>query len=359
MATTEMNFDFIVRTIQKGKCVLFLGPEVVRTEKGENGKPLNKALVEFLDVKNNRNVSMYYETDDMLFFPNGMARTRTCYQLEEFYNKTFTTDILEKLSLIPFPLIISTTPDLFLKSAFDKNALPYQFDFYSFNQNPKEVQKPTKDIPLIYNLFGSIQKEDSLILSHLDLYNFLFAILGDYKLPKELKNTISMADNLIFLGFQFDKWYMQILLRLFNLHEESFDRYAANDAITVEVQDFYNKQFNISFVDKQVDVFVENLFQKCKDLNVVKSTESKQIPVSKQVTSLIESDQVEKALQVLKIYFEKKNDVELIDDITLLTSRLSRLQRKIERGIIEKEEEQLEINKLKDSILNINKEVEN
>jgi len=352
-----MNLDFIVRTIQKGKCVLFLGPEAARTESGINGKPLHLALLDFIEHKNNPNISAFYDNDDMFLFPNGMARTRTCYQIDEFYTKDYQNGIYEKLSQIPFPLIVSTSPDLFLKNAYEKHKLPYVFDFYSFTSNPKEVQRPTVDIPLIYNLFGTHQKDDSLILSHKDLYNFLFAILGDYKLPKELKNCINNANNLIFIGFQFDKWYMQILMRLFNLLEESFDRYAANNQLKDDIKDFYNKQFNISFIDNHIDEFINNLHIKCNELGVLKSIAAGEITVEKQVISLIETDQVEKALQILKNHLEKLAEPELSDDVTLLLGRYSRLQRKIERGIIEKEEEDVESNKIKDAVLGITKEL--
>ncbi len=207
----NIDFGFITQSILKERCVLLLGPDVACTA---DNQPLAVKFVEKLDVANNKNITEFYKLDGLFAFPSGMARTRICYEADEHYKQPYNKPLYEKLAQIPFHLMLSVSPDVFLPQVFEEQKLPLDFRYYVHTENPEDVQKPTREKPLLYNLFGKTDKNDSLILSHNDLYSFLFAILGDHKLPTELRNALGNIDNFIFLGFRFDKWYVQILLRL-------------------------------------------------------------------------------------------------------------------------------------------------
>jgi hypothetical protein len=164
-------------------------------------------------------------------------------------------EIYEKLARIKFHLIISISPDHLLASAMEKLDIPHDFAFYNKTVNPGKLSQPSSNNPLIYNLFGSIEEQQSLLLTHEDLYDFLFAILGDHKLPDELQTALGKAANFLFIGFQFDKWYMQLLMRLLNLHDErfAFDRYASKGELDQESIVFYKEQFPDQFCGNGAD----------------------------------------------------------------------------------------------------------
>ncbi|MBD0395792.1 MAG: SIR2 family protein, partial [Microcoleus sp. C1-bin4] len=70
-----------------------------------------------------------------------------------------------------------------------------------------------------YHIFGSTEDSSSLLLSHDDLFDFFKRILGEQNLPRPIKKFFKedAGGEVVFLGFVFRKWYVQLLLRLFNL----------------------------------------------------------------------------------------------------------------------------------------------
>lgn len=352
----ENDWSFILDTIKNEKCILLLGPEVCICE---TGKQYDQALLEHLNVKNNDNILSYYERDGLFLFRDGIAKTRSYYKIKDFYKQGFNDSINNKLTEIPFHIIISTSPDHNLTDIFESKKIPHEFAYYDKTINPKDVKIPGSNAPLLYNLFGSIDKEESMILTHDDLFDFLLAILGNRNLPGELKNALRTADNFLFLGFKFDKWYVQLLLRLLNLHNEQykFARFASNKEIKPETQSLIIDQFRIEFVEDKIEKFVDGLYQKCSDEGILRDLEAPDIATSELVEKYIEEDQIEKAFTFLKDFLERKNEEELGDDLTLLMSRHKRLSRKQNQGIIDEKEANIESNKIKVAVLDLNKEL--
>jgi hypothetical protein len=352
----DNDWEFILDTINNEKCILLIGPEVCLSE---TGKQYDQALLDFLNVNESENILSYYDRDGLFLFRDGIAKTRSYYKIKDFFKQEFKDTIYSKLTEIPFHLIISTTPDHNLSRVFESRKIPHQFAYYDKTINPEDVETPDKNSPLLYNLFGSIDKEESMILTHDDLFDFLLALLGNRNLPGELKNALVTADNFIFLGFKFDKWYVQLLLRLLNLHNEKykFARFASNKEIKEETQSLIIDQFRIEFVDDQIEQFVDILHQKCNNNGMLRDLEASDVSTSELVEKYIEEDLLEKAFALLKDCFEKKNEEDLGDDLTLLMSRHKRLNRKQTQGIIDEKEANIESNKIKVAVLELNKEV--
>ena len=352
----DNDWGFILNTIKNEKCILLLGPEVCISD---SGNQFDQALLEYLNVENNENILSYYEHEGLFLYRDGIAKTRSYYKIKDFYKQGFKEAIYNKLTEIPFHLVISTTPDHNLSNVFESKKIPHEFAYYDKTSNPDEVKTPDINAPLLYNLFGSIEKEESMILTHDDLFDFLLALLGSRNLPGELKNALVTADNFIFLGFKFDKWYVQMLLRLLNLHNEKykFARFASNKDINPETQSLIIDQFRIEFVDDKIEQFVDTLYQKCSDEGILRDLETPDISSAELVEKYIEEDQLEKAFAFLKDFLERKNEEELSDDLTLLMSRHKRLNRKQIQGVIDEKEATIESNKLKVAVLEINKEV--
>jgi hypothetical protein len=203
-------------------------------------------------LKNRREyVDSYYENENLFLFKNENAKTDAYYEIvEELYQREYNEELYYKISQIPFHLIISISPDLFLPKTFEKFGLPYNFHYFQKDQTQQNIPEPTKDSPLIYNLFGSIDDQESLILDHDDLFDYLSAILGKNKLPQVVQNTLSNAKTLIFFGFDLNKWYIQLLLRLLNLSKDkdNFKSFALGTNTNKRIEEFCLKHFNIIFV---------------------------------------------------------------------------------------------------------------
>lgn len=353
----ERDWEFILQTIKNKKCILLLGPEVGLSIKG---KQYEKALTNFLDIGNNDYIISYYKNEGLFLFKDGSSKTQTCFDIEKFLDQEFDDTIFSKLSEIPFHLIISTSPDHNLKKVFDAKKLPYDFEYYDKTTNPRDVNPPSAEKPLLYNLFGSIRKEDSMILTHDDLYDFLLALLGNRNLPQELKFALKEAKNFIFLGFKFEKWYVQLLLRLLNLHNKNltFDKYAANKDFEDEVtKTMMLDQFGIKFVENEVDKFVNGLYDECSKHDMLRKPENSDISVNELVNKYIEEDELDKAFDLLKDHLEKGEDEDSASELINLKGSYRRHLKKVREGILSESEATIALNKIRKSLKEINDDV--
>lgn len=356
---SNIDWSLIVETIRAERCVLFLGPGAMVTQ---NQKTFWTEMVEELKIGDGKDIE-YFEHDQLFMYKDPIQRTRTYFKIKAFYREQterLEKDLFDKLSRIKFNLIVSISPDHFLSDMMTTAEMPHQFDFYNKTVNPKPIKAPTSNEPLIYNLFGSIEEEQSLLLTHNDLYDFLFAILGDHRLPDQLQNSLQNAANYIFLGFNFDKWYMQLLLRLLNLHDDkySFDRYASNPELADQAKTFFQQQFRINFVEDNLTGFVNTLFEKCQEGGVVREEEeASDVPMDERIEKLLVGERYEDAMGLMNGFFEEKGEEDLASDILLLQSRYKRLQRKITQEVINQEDANVESQKINLALLEINKEV--
>ena len=349
-----VDWNFIIDKIKKEKCVLLLGPELCLPK---DGKSFDELLLEQLQTKDKNKQLSYYERDGFFLFKNEEEKMHFGYQMEQLYKASCGEEIYNTIAKLPFHLIISATPDLNLKRVFEKNNTPHNFAFYDKTATPDEVAEPSKEEPLIYNLLGNVEKWDSLILTYDDLFDFLSEIMGDRELPTNLKNALKEADSLIFLGFKFEKWYVQLLLRILKL-QMGKTKYAYNKAIDYDTQCFCIEQFKLKFIDDNLHQFLDDLYQKCDTEGILREAEDEDQSVSDLIEKYISEDMLEKAIATAKNYFNRMNEDELADDIILLESRHKRLNRKINIGVIEDSSAEIEHNKIKHALLEVNKEIE-
>ena len=211
MAATDLKLT--IGTIKSGRCILCLGPEVFN-QYGE-GK-LEERLARYLDVENAPQIKVY--EDGLFFFRPRQARTVAEIKMEQFFKETdfsAAEALLEKIARIPFHFIIISTPDNLLLQTFKRLQFNVSSGYYWKNHPPeREVKVPTRQQPLVYNMLGSIEHPESLVLTHDDLYGYMESIFGKVSMPRNLKYHITNnAKQLLFLGIPFDRWYMQMILR--------------------------------------------------------------------------------------------------------------------------------------------------
>lgn len=77
-----------------------------------------------------------------------------------------------------------------------------------------EGQALRERIPMYYNLCGCVEKPSTLVLDYDDLFRLLEGMLGAPKLPEKLLARLKDTTSYLFLGFPFDRWHTQLMLRL-------------------------------------------------------------------------------------------------------------------------------------------------
>ena len=343
-----ISWDIILDTIRAEKCILFIGPEIFAPDPNIR---LSDTLSKFLKLEEDDGIRFY--DDDLFYFKERQKKTITYYKIKQFYNQNFelTESLFHKIAQIPFHYIISINPDKKLKETFDTLEFKSNFDFYWKKHAPNNpnIAKPTMEMPLIYNLFGSVDNYESLVLTHNDLFDFLESVFQAKSMPDQLKHNIQDADNFIFLGFEFDKWYMQLLLRILKFHSnEDFLKYASNQLMEEDLQEMCREHFNINFVKDDIAVFVNTLYKKCKDSSLLRTKKNKGESVIAKLKAELAKGNVALVLKKLEEFLqglgEKGED--LLGVQLLFSSRFNRLQKRILNNVIRPEDENIEMNKL-------------
>ena len=263
-----VDWDFVVNTIKRERSILFLGPGIFKTK---DGKSMQQEFFSQLALDNPDKI-LSYNDDGFFLFTTPQAKTRSFLKIVDFFEDNFNEELIQKIAEISFHTIVSINPDNTLKRIFEKNNQEHSFEFFENSRKKDIKEQPTKEKPLIYNLFGTVTKEDTLILTHDELFEYFKAMMGNNVLPLELRSVLETALDYIFLGFEFDKWYVQLILSLLKLHDDKyhFIRYASTQNISDEAKSLCINHFKIEFIDQDTNKFIDTLHQKCEKKGILR-----------------------------------------------------------------------------------------
>jgi hypothetical protein len=355
-ASNQIDWEFVLGTLETGRCVLFIGPE---TATDEAGVPLPAALAAHLDPGQNPNILQHYPEEGLFLFQDAISKTKTYYRIKKFYQSQQVSDRYRKLAQLPFRLCISINPDMLMAQAVEAMGLGVRSDYYRKQRTPSALERPLSlQEPMIYNLFGHIDDEESLLLTHNDLFDFLLAVLGENKLPKEIREALQDADDYIFLGFDFSKWYVQLVLRLLNLHNDSykFARYASNKALSEATKQFCRDHFKIEFSDTDLDAFIQELHRRSGEAGLLREASQAHLSKPAAVEQAVKGGHLEEAMRLLEEYFREKQADDLAQELVGLQGRFQRMKRKEQQGVAGEEESSKTYNQISLSILELNQE---
>lgn len=254
------DVGYVIDTINRGRCVFFLGPNIPRNKLGFS---LIQEFFYFFGQKTD--ILVEFDDEYVIKFKKNRDRLRYTYHFKTFFEQhcKHPLEIHNKLAQIPVPLVITTSPDLSLEEAYHQKGVNLNIGIYdksTFTVDP--IISKDESAPTLYYLFGNIKYEDSLIFSHDDLLNTIFSLSNDNKLPQELFTLTNNAELFVFLGFDFSNWYYRILLRLFGLNEKGKAgiAYGGNEKIAPNIKRFYEEYFNVDFPKEDIVNYIHKLF---------------------------------------------------------------------------------------------------
>jgi len=257
----SVNWRRLIRSIKNENAILFIGPDIEQTE---DGKIVYQYFSEKILKEYGDDVKM--DKDGFFFFLDPDAKSDVIYDMKEFYEEfDFAVDIYKEIASLPFHLIISVSPDDGLHNVFNDNGVKHQFKYFTGFE--VDIDEFSIKEPFIFNLFGLATK-GKYIFTQEDYFNYLKAILGDNLLPKEIIGALSDANNYIFVGFDFEKWYNRLLLMILNFHarKDGQKKHAIQSSSTDElVRQLIERQFDITFIDENVMDFFNTLHSKIQE----------------------------------------------------------------------------------------------
>ena len=266
----EADWTSLVYSVERGKCTLMLGPDAVTGRLGDEHLPVHVALATFVKGK----LGAPYEYLDPTK-PSAVAQAAVAEEdpftlqawVEDFYRHFESDlDVLRDLAELPFELIVNTSPGYSVHRVFDAVKPLTHSDFYDRTAPPRPMlPDPSVDAPVVYNLFGSLERPSSLILSDNDRLDFIVAVAANEPpLPPKLTSTLRDPDrSCLFLGFDLAKWQFRVLLHVLSPDQQrrakSFAFELNNAALDTETADFYRSGHRIQFVNADIPGFATEL----------------------------------------------------------------------------------------------------
>lgn len=262
----ENTYKTIARQIAtpNGQCVLILGPELAVDNKGIGYKTFFRKLVP--------PTSKYFDAENLFLFKDKSDTRFVMDSVIDYYSKVGDPSLLEMVSRIPFPLIINVCPDLALNKVFERKGIPYSEAYFAIESKVKFdpiISIPSKEKPVIYNIFGSINVEQSLIFTHKRLYETIEYLLPKKSLPDNIELFLKeTANSFIFLGFKFDSWHYQLVCHKLgiNTNSDSKINISSPNAIDNEnVTIVMNNLFDMKFTSDNPMQCLHNIIECCEN----------------------------------------------------------------------------------------------
>ncbi len=249
----------IVNSIEKS--VLVIGPSIILDKKG---KSLPAAFSEIYAKNNQGLIKYYFEHDNLIKPTNNYSIIEILKEYCNFYENEFSKEVstlYNKISQIPFPLIISLNPDETLINCFKQNNRAFEFDYVSQSKKNVNDIEPTTDKPYLINLLGVTKDPESLVLTYSDLFKYLANTLHN-GFPSQVDKFLQNAISITFFGVDFDKWYFQLLVQLLvNSSQKYVDLRLATPDLSYDdnVHCICKNNFEIRFVGPEVMSFINEL----------------------------------------------------------------------------------------------------
>lgn len=271
-------YQNIARQIREGSCVLLLGPHAMMAKQSDGSfKPATDLCAMHigrdLNLPPEEARSLSYVTST-LRLKGSMSDTLILAAVQDFYQKmekeATLLPQLEKLADLPFRIIVNTAPDEFLNRYFAQSVRDFRGGFYNFRKpNPDPLfQFGDEQAPLIYNLFGTYKKPESLVLTYTDQLNYVNKITGAQheRLPDSLLAAFNVPRFYLFIGFDFDDWTLRLLCDvLFKNARNNITPFAYPHRDTPPAESgarvFFQSEFKMEFPEVDMESFIDNLLQ--------------------------------------------------------------------------------------------------
>jgi hypothetical protein len=255
-----------------------IGPKLARVQKENEWIPLVEELSVYLsDFLDQEGVE--YDPDSKNELPyisqkflniKGARRVDLEDLTKDFYEKNTPKmpQIYKHLAKLPVSIIINVNPDEFIQKALREEGKQYVSLHYNFRResaNVIDIEKISVDNPLVYNLFGSLDETESIVLTEEDQLEFIRNVVrDDPRIPEEILGQFDHRKTYLFFGFDLENWQFRLLLDGLKLREENttvsprVERYPISET----TKSFYEERFNFQFVDKEMDDFLDELKEK-------------------------------------------------------------------------------------------------
>jgi hypothetical protein len=167
------------------------------------------------------------------------------------------SEMLRAIAQLPCRIILTTAQDNLLQRAFAATGKPYHEGWHRINQTQPDAFDETPSRPFIYQLFGKTLEKgaESLILTQQDRMDYLDSVQGvgkETRLPPALRKAMQDAKCFLFLGFDYEQWYLRVLLHVLRFSERAelvfgLPENLPENGFSAGAAAFFSAQYKFSF----------------------------------------------------------------------------------------------------------------
>lgn len=273
----ETQLELLAEQIELGKCVLVLGPWADLP----NGESLSVSTL-LARTLGQELAALVPEPDDLPMVATAFQRQFEGGRLilerkaaNFLRNQTEPGDLLRAVAQLPFRIILTTAQDNLLQRAFAAAGKPCNEGWYRINQTQPDVFDETSSRPFVYQLFGKVldKGSDSLILTQQDRMDYLDSVQGvgkETRLPPALRKSMQDAKCFLFLGFDYEYWYLRVLLHVLKFSEKAelvfgLPENLPENGFSAGVAAFFSAQYKFSFFGENALELLEKLREKLSE----------------------------------------------------------------------------------------------
>jgi nucleotide-binding universal stress UspA family protein len=217
----------LVERINRGDCVLVLGPHVA-VRKGDR-RPFDELLAEELGASDAQNLRRAAEA---YLARRRQDRDEVAGIVRDIYDTGESTELHRDLAQLPFRICINASWDNLMTAAFEEAGKAPVTAYYNYKPSPpRRLSAPTAQSPLVYHLFGHHEDPLSLVLTEGDLIDYLVAFVKENPpLSDHVRSILDdPAASFLFVGFGFHQWYVRVLLHAMRVYKHSRPTMALED----------------------------------------------------------------------------------------------------------------------------------
>jgi hypothetical protein len=161
-------------------------------------------------------------------------------------------------------------PDTRLRKVYEEQNLDFRYSHYPREENPETVERPTRKTPLVYNILGDFSEGD-MIITFDHLFQYLSGIMGRRELPHAIQEAFKKARTFVFLGVHFERWYVQLILRIITTKEKKEKYSILRNGNGSDVYTFVARRLELDFVETDPIAFLDKLYEECAANKLLKN----------------------------------------------------------------------------------------
>ena len=354
-----IDWDEIYSDLKNELAVLIIGPDF-----NSNGTvSVKEQLYEELTKRPDHGILHFYPNNGIFLFQTEYYKSRAKMAASKFYKAlAYDETLLQKIIDLPFRMIINTNPDRSLERLYKEKNIQCQFDYFTagLKKEKTQIEEPDKFYPLIFNLFGTVDVMESLVLDFEDIFDHLTKSLSNENISDIIRAVLSETNTFIFIGFRYEKWDTQLLFRYLNMKKHGFDdrkRNYTTKAINIDLdsESFFRQQFNLKYYGAPVD-FINQLHSEYFRISAEEDKDQMEgISPRQIVEGYVAGSETEKALNYLT---NSVKDETISQELTLVKSTFARYIFARNRKLETAEQLEVSINRIHQTILEISKNLQ-